>query len=612
MDRRGGGDAILCNPYNAGVRSLLKRKVKGCVIRLSKPIFYTAASILFLSAGYHLYFAKRIIPGVTLANVKVGGLTYAQALKKVAQQESQTKKVLNLRAQNGKGYQIKAGDVELRYDWEAGAARAFEVGRTGNIIIDTKDKMAGLVKSLKLNAKYSYNKDLLGGKVAEIRSEVNIPSVSAKMALNPNGKTDGKADGKLEIVPEVYGKSLDEEKMYSVIRSCFDGLDFEQKLLEVEDSSPQFTKRDLEKVLNETQKLVAREVELKSGNKIYRLGPADLLRLIKFTPKGSELEVKLDKVELEKVTHNIALELNKLPLGQVVSVRDGRVQEFKIIQNGVEIDTDRFESDFKKLFFGNGENLSMELPLKEIKTSKNGAEYGIFSLLGTGVSKFTGSAQPRITNITLAAQRTSGVLVPPGKEYSFNQAVGEISAQTGYAVAYIISQGRTVLGEGGGVCQTSTTLFRAILNAGLPITSRHPHAYRVGYYEIDAPVGFDASVYQPSLDLKFKNDTPGYVLIQSSANLATNTLEFSIYGTPDGRKVEISAPKLYNVSAPPAPLYQNDPALPKGVVKQVDFSAPGGTTEFTRKVTKGDELLFEDTFKSVYQPWRAIYLVGTK
>jgi len=538
-----------------------------------------------------------------LANVKIGGLTYAQALEKVVQKDAQTKKELTLWAQ-GKDYSIKAADIELKYDWEAGVTRAFEVGRTGNIIVDTKDKIAGLFKPLRLNAKYSYNKDLLGGKVAEIRSEVNIPSVSAKMALN--------ADGKLEIVPEVYGKSLDENKMYSVIRNCFDTLDFEQKALEVEDTQPQFVKADLDKVINEAQKLVTREIELKSGDKIYKLGPADLLKLIKLSSNEGRPEVRLDKVELEKVAQNVALELNKLPLGQVISVKDGRVQEFKIIQDGLEIDKDKFADDFKKLFFNNDGLLSMEIPLKEVKTSKNGSEYGIFTLLGTGTSKFTGSAQPRITNLTLAAQRTSGVLVPPGKEYSFNQAVGEISAKTGYAIAYIISQGRTVLGEGGGVCQTSTTLFRAILNAGLPITSRHPHAYRVGYYEIESPVGFDASVYQPSLDLKFNNDTPGYVLIQSSADLATNTLEFKIYGTPDGRKVEISQPKLYNVSPAPAPLYQDDPTLPKGVVKQVDFSASGGTAEFTRKVTRGDEVLFEDSFKSVYQPWRAIFLVGTK
>lgn len=438
--------------------------------------------------------------------------------------------------------------------------------------------------------------------MAEIRSEVNIPSVSAKMVLNDKGM--------LEIAPEVYGKNLDEQKMYSSIRDSFNRMDFGKKSLEAEDDNPQLSKKDLEQVLNDTQKLVARQITLRSGNNSYILDPQDLLTTTKFSSVEGKTEIRLDKAELEKISLKIAGDINKLPLGQVISVKDGKVQEFRIMQSGVEIDNEKFYNEFKRVFFDN--RIAMEIPLKEIKSSRDGSEYGIFSLLGKGVSKFTGSTRARIQNLTLAAQRTNGVLVTPGKEYSFNQAMGEISGSTGYAIAYIISQGRTVLGEGGGVCQTSTTLFRAVLNAGLPITSRHPHAYRVGYYEIESPVGFDASVFQPSLDFKFKNDTPGYVLVQSYADLNTSTLTFEIYGTPDGRKVEISQVRLYNVSAPPAPLYQDDPTLVKGIVKQVDFSAWGGVAEFTRKVTRGDEVLFEDIYKSVYQPWRAIFLVGTK
>jgi vancomycin resistance protein YoaR len=578
------------------------RKLKAYLQRYARPLVYFAGAVLIVSTGYHLYFANKIIPGVVLAGVNIGGLDPKQALSKVVQQETQTEKILKLWAQNGKVYQLKSDDIELKYDWEAGVARALEVGRTGRFIVDTKDKLAGLVKPLKINALYTFNKDLLGGKVAEIRSGENIPAISAKIALT--------AEEKVEIVPEVYGKSLDEDKIYDAVRASLDSMVFDQKSLAVENDNPQFTKQDLEQVLNETQKLVGRQIALTSGNKRYVLGPQDLIKLVKFSKNDEQLQIKVDKDALTKIRDDIGQDLNKLPLGQVEEIVDGRVTEFKIIQNGLEIDETKFSDEFKQVFTEGG--LAMEIPLKEIKTSKDGSEYGIFALLGTGVSKFTGSAQPRITNLTLAAKRLNGVLVPPGEEFSFNKTVGEISGKTGYATAYIIASGRTVLGEGGGVCQTSTTLFRAVLNTGLPITSRHPHAYRVSYYELESPVGFDASVYQPSLDFKFINNTPGHILIQSFANLTDNTLEFKLYGTPDGRKVEFSEPKLYNVVGAPASLYQDDPTLAKGVVKQVDFSAPGGTAEFSRKVTKGDEVLFEDSFKTIYQPWRAIFLVGTK
>ena len=100
------------------------------------------------------------------------------------------------------------------------------------------------------------------------------------------------------------------------------------------------------------------------------------------------------------------------------------------------------------------------------------------------------------------------MLIPPGGTISYNEIVGDISAATGYQPAYIIKDGRTILGDGGGVCQVSTTLFRAGLSAGLPILERHPHAYRVHYYEEGGyKPGLDATVFAPGVDLKMKNDT---------------------------------------------------------------------------------------------------------
>jgi vancomycin resistance protein YoaR len=128
---------------------------------------------------------------------------------------------------------------------------------------------------------------------------------------------------------------------------------------------------------------------------------------------------------------------------------------------------------------------------------------------------------------------------------------------------------------------------------------------------MDQPVGFDASIYQPSLDFSFKNDTPNYVLVQSSWNSESQNLYFKLYGTPDGRTVEITEPVVSNIVAPPEPHYQDDPTLPKGTVKQIDFEAWGASSRFSRTVSRGGEVIYEDTFSSTYQPWRAVYLVGT-
>ena len=245
-------------------------------------------------------------------------------------------------------------------------------------------------------------------------------------------------------------------------------------------------------------------------------------------------------------------------------------------------------------------------------TTEEVNNFGIEEIIGVGKSTFFHSIPGRIHNVTLAASKMNGVLVAPGEEFSFNEILGDVSKFTGYQQAYIIQNGRTVLGDGGGVCQVSTTLFRAILNAGLPVTERHAHAYRVGYYEQDQPPGFDATTFVPTVDLKFKNDTGNHILIQTVTDTDNLALTFTLYGKSDGRKVEISNPVISNVSSPPPDLYQDDPTLPAGVVKQVDFAAPGARSVFTRSVTRDGKIILNDTFVSVYRPWRAIFLKGTK
>jgi vancomycin resistance protein YoaR len=237
---------------------------------------------------------------------------------------------------------------------------------------------------------------------------------------------------------------------------------------------------------------------------------------------------------------------------------------------------------------------------------------GIRELIGTGTSLFQHSIPGRIYNVTLASSRLNGILVAPGEVFSFNNALGDVSAFTGYKQAYVIQNGRTVLGDGGGVCQVSTTLFRSVLNAGLPVIERTAHAYRVGYYEEDSSPGLDATVFSPSPDLKFKNDTKNYILIQTVVDPDTLRLTFYLYGTKDGRQVTISTPAVSNQTPPPPDLYQDDPTLPVGEIKQVDFSAWGANVYFTRQVVKNGKTIISETFNSNYRPWQAIYLRGTK
>ncbi len=331
-----------------------------------------------------------------------------------------------------------------------------------------------------------------------------------------------------------------------------------------------------------------------------------------------ESQIEYDTTELKDFLALSEDKYNLAAKNALFKFEKGKVVEFRKETDGIKINSGQFLKDFDKIIIGfkadisnnkkiilNSEVIKPEIKLADIN------EYGIEEFIAEGKSDFTHSIPQRIYNLTLAASKFNGVLILKGKEFSFNETVGDISSLTGYQPAYIIKEGKTVLGDGGGVCQVSTTLFRAALNAGLPIIERNAHAYRVGYYENDSQPGFDATVYAPTVDLKIKNDTPAYILIETEVDEENNLLYFRLYGKKDNRRVEISQATVYDVVPPLPPKYQDDPILKKGVTKQVDFPAWGSKTIFTYKVFQGNKQVIDDKFFSNFRPWAAVYLVGT-
>jgi vancomycin resistance protein YoaR len=237
---------------------------------------------------------------------------------------------------------------------------------------------------------------------------------------------------------------------------------------------------------------------------------------------------------------------------------------------------------------------------------------GIKELIGIGHSSYMHSITNRVHNVSLTAKNINTTIVPAGAEFSFNAALGDVSKATGFLQAYVIKDNRTVLGDGGGVCQVSTTTFRAILNAGLPITAWKAHSYRVGYYEEDSKPGYDATVYAPSADLRFKNDTGHAIAIFTHTDDESRLMRVELWGTKDGRISTLSNYSITNQTPPLPTLYQDDPTLPRGTRKQVDWSAPGARTSFDYTVKNKDgSTRIQKSFVSNFQPWQAVYLVGT-
>ena len=230
---------------------------------------------------------------------------------------------------------------------------------------------------------------------------------------------------------------------------------------------------------------------------------------------------------------------------------------------------------------------------------------GITGVVGSYYTTY-GGIPSRLHNVALVAQLIDGALIAPGKTFSFNGTTGERTAEKGFEEAPVIINGELQTGLGGGICQVSTTVFNAVYEAGLQIDERTNHALYISHY----PLGRDATVNYPDLDLKFTNDTDHWLLLRTF--VGSGSLTVNLYGTPQNRRVETTEQPLRVVGAPPIKRVP-DPTLEKGTTEVDEYGQPARATSVSRKVYAADgTVLHEDTWYSSYRSEPKVVRVGTK
>lgn len=595
------------------------------------------AGLAVLAVLIEAAYADKIFPGVAVANTPVGGLRRDQAAPALlsVRDSFQTSQIAI--SASGTEILVSPDDLKLSLDLSASLEEAFKIGHGPSFLGNWGERLAALFGGRNLPAQISFDEEKL---------HQEIVALAAKVGTEPQDATVKIDHGLVSVVKSRSGLVLDVRAIEAAVKSKVSLLEPAQLTFNLVSVQPAVTEDDTSLAKTEADAAISSPVSLTWKDRSWTLSPTQITSIITFTTEKSlaanltltvgeeslqigeirtlaageklserpKLHLAVDPTKLNSALSEVTPAINQSAVDAKFQFSGGKLLSFAADREGREVDLISLSLILSTKLLS-GENRTAAIPVKVTAPKATLAELnnlGLKELLGRGVSKYAGSSAARVQNIRVAAARINGTLVPPGEVFSMSQTVGDISISEGYAVGLIISGGRTQPGVGGGVCQVSTTLFRSALNSGLPIIERYPHAYRVGYYEQNSPPGVDASVYFPTSDFKFKNDTGHYILIQAINDQAAATLTFEIYGTSDGRQVSISTPIVSNQIPAPAALYQDDPTLAKGVTKQVDYSAPGATTVFNRTVVRDGQTIYNDSFYTKYQPWRAIFLVGTK
>ena len=565
-----------------------------------------SAGIIIVFGAYNFLFIGRILPNVSVAGVNISALNPEDAVNEIKSGINFPEKLII--KTGAEKYEISFDNIDVSYDVQSSVYTAYNLFRTGNPAYDTQTRISSLWTKREVGLLFT---------VDEEKFNETISILAGQIAKDPIYPYIWKNEiGELVVTKGENGNKINITKMKADVKNAIANLEANPITIETESINTVLTKAEEDLFLARAKSLVGKTLELTFEFETFAYADTDLYSLLE--PKEGYNEGKISDI-----TAHIASLLRRDPQNPnfVFKAETGRVEEFAPAKPGVVVDEEKLATIIKDNLQQLEDQIDTPKKIGEIPvnltepeiTTDTVNELGIKELIGRGTSTFRGSISSRVYNVNLAATRLNGILIPPDEVFSFNTGLGDVSKLTGYKEAYVIKDGRTALGDGGGVCQVSTTLFRAALDAGLPIIERRAHSYRVGYYEQDTKglPGLDATVYSPTTDFKFKNDTGHHILIQAFPDTTNLSLIFELYGTSDGRVATHTKPVISGTSPPPEDMYVDDPTLPAGTIKQIDWKAWGAKSSFDYMVTRNGETIYEKTFLSNYRPWQSVYLRGT-
>lgn len=571
-------------------------------------IFVPAVAFGAYSAtNYRHVYAKQYV-----GDINFGG-KQKDELRQVITQRSEefAGKDINLHFKDDKGekdFSIKPAEIGLHYDVDATVEDVWRTGRSINTWQAFWQQLHSLFVPVYHEAKYTYSQDLLNAKLDGIAKEVDAAEKDFYISYE---------GGKFKLAGDrVPGKRIDQEEItaritYLVTRITNGQIDFSTK-----EYKPQVSEAKAKDRLADANKIVqGGDLVVAYDTQQFKLDPDTIGGMIKSKTNGDDLELYFNDERLGAFIDTIAAAVNVQPANAKLTVSNGKATVFQQSQEGRTVDKDKTGDVIKTALLSRitddasaaTKQVAVVVEKKKPDVTENDINnLGIVELVGTAYTNFKGSPANRIHNIQTGAAALNGVLLSSDETFSTLARLGEISDKSGYLPELVIKENQTVPEFGGGLCQVSSTLFRAALNAGMRIVERQNHKYRVSYYE--PPVGMDATIYDPAPDFKFKNNYASHILIQSKVE--GTKITFDLYGTKDSRKVEIGDSQVYDIVDPGPRINVETDTLPAGEEKQIEKAHQGASAKFHYKVARDGQTLQETDFVSKYVPWPEKWLVG--
>ncbi|PIT95005.1 hypothetical protein COT98_01480 [Candidatus Falkowbacteria bacterium CG10_big_fil_rev_8_21_14_0_10_39_9] len=583
------------------------------------------SAFMALILGAYLVYAKvydnKIYPGVKVDSLKLGGLSFTDAEKLVkGKSDSLISQELSFVYKNktvGIAATKSSFDIDLSafiwdFDPSVTTKNAYNVGRSENFWVNLWGQIKLRFNSKQIDFVYRLNEEGIRSELKTKFGDLEIPVKNAELIVNSGTFA-------FSVNEAVNGETIDYDQAINSLKNNLASGEIKPITLISKVESATILKSDVGNFRSEAESLLA----LAPINLSYQASSS--VPAFKFEINKIKLASLLGLEKNERVQVNISSDLatkfleteiapkvDKEPTKARFEVKDGKVDNFQVSADGLKLNISESIQAMKDHLVSRATS-SVALVVDVVTDEKIATEdinnLGIKEIIGTGHSNFAGSPKNRRHNIAVGAAAVNGLLLKPGEEFSLVKTLGEVEARTGYLPELVIKENKTIPEYGGGLCQVGTTVFRAALNSGLPITARRNHSYRVAYYE---PAGMDAAVYIPNPDVRFLNDTGSYVLIQ--ARIEGNDFYFDFWGLKDTRKITVSKPVVYNIVRPASTKIVETTDLAPGQKKCTEKAHNGADAYFDYTVVynpgTADEKIEEKRFSSHYVPWQEVCLIG--
>lgn len=568
--------------------------------------------------GYQVVYADRIFPGVSVAGIDLSGLKADEAYQILVDGLPFTYEGQIQLTYQDQVWTVRPIDLGYLVDPSSTAQAALGVGRSHWLGRDLIDQGRAWFKGVQMAPVVYYDERIAQLYLKELANEIDAPMIEASLALD---------NTEVQIRNGQVGRQVEIDSSLNMIQAALSTLQDAVVPLAVLESEPLILDARAQGQL--AREILSEPLVLKAseGEEPWTISAEDLagMLVISQVEDGdagtAEFEISIHPDAFDIYLSSLAPDLHRDPENTRFMFNDDTL-ELEVVESAVIGRDLNVEATIEAINTGlkAGEHtiaLQFDTLEPQVTDDMTGEELGITELIRKEVTFFYNSDAARIQNIETAAAQFYGLLVAPGETFSMVDALGDISLENGYAEALIIYGDETIQGVGGGVCQVSSTLFRAAFMYGYPIVERHPHAYRVTYYEYDSTgvknpnyVGLDATVYVPIVDLKFTNDSPYWLLLETYVYRGSSSLVWKFYSTKDGRTVDWDTTGLVNIVPQPDPLFRENDELAKDEMVKVDYGVDGGDVTIARKVFKDGEVYFTDTFYTHFQAWQEVWEYG--